>query len=153
MRKVWFLACTMVLISAAGFAQTPSVAPLTNEALAAILGPAAVHGACAVPQNEAVFASNRSRAGLAKSCSATATCGTDPSVSCSVTGTGGTCTFANRNCNGGEQGHVTCNGVTTWCPTICPPSTWCQKCDDTGDCFACCRCDGGGAGHCAFICG
>jgi hypothetical protein len=152
MRKVCILACTMFLIAAAGFSQTPSVAPLTNEALAAILGPAAVHGSCTLPQNEALFAANRPRTGLAKTCSATATCGADPSVSCSYGGSGGTCSFANRNCPN-EQGHVTCNGVTTWCPTTCPPSVWCQQCDATGDCFACCRCDGGGAGHCAFVCG
>jgi len=29
---------------------------------------------------------------------------------------------------------------------------WCAQCDASGDCFACCRCDGHGAGYCAFHC-
>lgn len=29
---------------------------------------------------------------------------------------------------------------------------WCNLCDQTGDCFACCRCDGGSTGFCAQIC-
>jgi hypothetical protein len=36
------------------------------------------------------------------------------------------------------------------CGTICQ---FCNTCDQTGDCFACCRCAGGGAGHCTYICG
>lgn len=38
-------------------------------------------------------------------------------VSCN----GSVCSAYNRNCPN-EQGHVTCDGVTTWCPTTCPPS-------------------------------
>jgi len=29
---------------------------------------------------------------------------------------------------------------------------WCAQCDATGDCFACCRCDGFGPGYCAWHC-
>jgi hypothetical protein len=153
MRKVWTLACTLAIVSAAvGFAQTPSVAPLSSQALAAILGQPAVNGSCPTAESGVVFAARRPGLGWQKDCSASATCGSDPPVSCSYSGSGGSCSFANRNCPN-QQGYVTCQGVTTWCPTECPPSVWCQQCDATGDCFACCRCDGGGAGHCAYICG
>ena len=30
---------------------------------------------------------------------------------------------------------------------------WCDICDNTNDCFACCRCDGGTAGSCFAECG
>ena len=152
MKKVVILACTLALLAVAGFAQTPSVAPLTSSALAAILGEPAAAGACPLPQTGVLFAAQRPGSGFLKTCSATATCGTDPSVSCTYSGSGGTCSFHNRSCPT-WQGYVTCNGVTTSCPTPCPPSQWCTQCDQTGDCYACCRCGGGGAGHCAFICG
>lgn len=29
---------------------------------------------------------------------------------------------------------------------------WCARCLAMDDCYTCCRCDGGGGGHCAFIC-
>jgi hypothetical protein len=47
MRKVWLVACGLLFISAGGFARTPSRVPLTNEALATILGQPAVADSCA----------------------------------------------------------------------------------------------------------
>jgi len=32
-------------------------------------------------------------------------------------------------------------------------SFWTQFCEETGDCFACCRCDGFGAVYCSIACG
>jgi hypothetical protein len=29
----------------------------------------------------------------------------------------------------------------------------CDRCDRTGDCYACCRCDGGGVIDCSNACG
>lgn len=29
---------------------------------------------------------------------------------------------------------------------------WCQFCDETNDCFACCKCGGGSTGACATVC-
>ena len=57
----------------------------------------------------------------ASACTATATCGSSPSVSCS----GNTsCTAIDQNCAGGIQGFVRCDNVTTNCPA-CP-----SECDE-----------------------
>jgi hypothetical protein len=61
----------------------------------------------------------------------------------------------NANCSAGEPGHVTCDGVTTSCPACCtgtPHQILCCQCGQTGDCFACCRCDGGNPTGCARSC-
>lgn len=156
MKKEAVIACVICTLAfaAAGLAQPPREAPLPPEALAAILGQSP---SCPTPQSEAVLAAakpGRPGFGPLKSCNATATCESG-SVSCSVPGAGGTCTFANRNCDIDEPGHVTCNGVTTWCPTDCPcdDRPVCCTCFATGDCFACCRCDGGSIGSCLSQCG
>jgi hypothetical protein len=81
-------------------------------------------------------------------CTATAICETG-FVSCSgVTA----CTAVDRDCSTGERGRVTCDGITTFCPTACSCSPCCQ-CEATGDCFSCCRCDGGTIASCAQMCG
>jgi hypothetical protein len=49
-----------------------------------------------------------------------------------------------------EPGHVTCDGQTISCPACCTGP--CCKCDQTGDCRACCRCDGGSILQCAELC-
>lgn len=46
-----------------------------------------------------------------------ADCTEGPDVSCS----GNTCSAQNQVCSAGQQGHVTCDGQTTPCPT-CPPT-------------------------------
>jgi hypothetical protein len=51
-------------------------------------------------------------------CTVTASCG-GTSISCSSNTSSSSCSGADRNCTAGERGHVTCNGVTTWCPTAC----------------------------------
>jgi len=151
MKKAVILACTLAIVSAVCLAQAPSVAPLSAQALAMILGQPAATGSCPLPQGNAVFAARRPA--LAKSCSATANCWDGSQVSCSFTGAGGTCTATDSNCDAGVRGSVNCNGTVTSCPQ-CPCGTPnCCQCDATGDCFACCRCDGGGAAHCALLCG
>src|ERR1700681_2011382 len=71
-------------------------------------------------------------------CTATAQCfpGT---VTCSSNTSISSCSAADRNCNVGEQGHVTCDGHTTWCPAACAscPPDWC-----TEDCGSLCPCGG-----------
>lgn len=54
--------------------------------------------------------------GSATRCSVTASCD-GYSINCSVSGTG--CSGHDRACPS-FQGHVTCNGVTTWCEPACP---------------------------------
>lgn len=138
MKKAWIVASALVFVSVAGFAQVPSQAPLTSEALAAILGSPAATGACATQQSGMLFAAKGAGNGPVKAaCTATAACETG-TVSCSGTSS---CTALDRNCASGVRGQVTCNGVTTLCPTVCGCNFCCQ-CAQTGDCFACCRCEG-----------
>lgn len=150
MKKIWIVAFALLFVSLAGFAQTPSPTPLSAEALAAILGDTDAGGACPLPQHGRLFAPAPTKS----SCSATAAC-----ESGSVMCTGNpTCTGVDRDCSILERGHVTCGGITTNCPTACcntgtNQQKACCRCAATGGCQDCCLCDGGGPGHCAFICG
>jgi hypothetical protein len=153
MKKALIIACTMAFVSAAAFAQAPSVAPLSSEVLAAILGQPEVAGSCPTPQGEALFAARRQGNGLYKSCSATANCWDGTTKSCTWSGAGGTCTATDSNCDAGIRGSVNCNGTVTSC-LQCPCGTpMCCQCASSGDCFACCRCDGGTVRQCGEECG
>jgi len=161
MKKGWIVVCTCALafVSAAGFAQTPSMDPLSREALAAILGPSAVTASpsCAAFRGDPVFAATKPRFSIGQKsvCSATATCASG-TVSCNGNST---CTTVDRDCLSCEQGHVTCDGITSWCPTACNCNSytginkWCCQCACTDDCISCCRCNGGSLGQCALQCG
>ena len=160
MKRVWIVVCTctLALVSAVGFAQTPSVALLSDEALAAILGPSAVSPSCAALRGEPVFAAKKPSpggVGTSADCDAWANCASG-TIHCHGNNT---CIAVDRDCLSCEQGHVTCDGATTWCPTACNCNSyfgiqrWCCLCACNGDCISCCRCDGGGAGQCAFQCG
>ena|ERR1700724_34982 len=150
MRNVRILACVLLLfVFATTAAQASSNAPLTKEALASILGlPSA---ACAsAGQLERVPPAQKPGVHAKSLCTATAQCfpGT---VTCSSNTSTTSCSAADRNCPN-ERGHVTCDGVTTYCSATCTCNLCCQ-CDQTGDCVACCRCAGGGPVHCAVQCG
>ena len=161
MKNVRILVCALAFVSAAGFAQAPSMAPLSNEVLAAILSPLAATGSTFCPttsQGKVLFAATEQGGGEStmSACSATANCASGyGTVYCE----GNTsCTAYDRSCPG-EQGHVTCDGVTTWCPTVaCPCSGGpiqcnnCNTCNQTGDCFACCVCNGGSLYWCSQVC-
>ena len=86
-------------------------------------------------------AARRASAGAEKSlCNATANCGGGVTVSCSGNASVTSCSAADRNCGVGEQGHVTCDGVTTWCPGTCSgcPADWCTYQQDCADsCYPC----------------
>ena len=146
-RKAVIIACFLALVSAAGFAKTPSETPIN---IAAILSQPAFSGTCPSLQTDVLFAATRIGTGLEKA-TCDAHCGTDPVVSCSGT----TCTGADRNCPG-ERGRVSCttNNVTTTvtCASPCPVSGACETCNETGDCFVCCRCDGGTIRGCSEAC-
>jgi hypothetical protein len=150
MRKTWIVAFALLLVSVAGFTQAPSPTPLSDEALAAILGDTDDGGACPLPQHGPLFAPAPTKA----SCTATAQC-----ESGTVMCTGNpTCTGVDRDCSILERGHVVCGGVTTNCPTACCNSGTaqdkaCCRCDATGGCQDCCRCAGGTIGQCALQCG
>jgi hypothetical protein len=59
-------------------------------------------------------------------CTATASCGSY-NISCQGNNSTTSCTATDRNCPG-EQGHVTCDGNTTWCSETCDgcPPGWCD---------------------------
>jgi hypothetical protein len=155
MRKASILACSLLFVSMAGFGQTQSQAPLSQEALAAILGlPAA--SSCATQPSAVREVAKRPAIPTGKAlCTATATCQFGLTVSCSSNVNAANCTAVNAACPG-QAGYVTCDNATTNCQPCCTgigTAFQCCKCDVTGDCVACCRCDGGGAAHCALQCG
>jgi hypothetical protein len=156
MKKASILACVLLFVSVAAFAQTPSHPPLTQEALAAILGlPAA--GSCATQPGGVREVAKRPAILTGKAlCTATANCESG-TVSCSSDTSTSSCTAVDRDCTNNERGHVTCNGVTTWCPTpcssICNDTFECCQCAKTGGCVPCCRCEGGNFADCLNNCG
>lgn len=156
MKKAWILTCVLLFVAVAGFGQTQSPPPLTQEALTAILGlPAA--SSCAVQPSGVRQVAKRPAILTGKAlCTATATCQFGTTVSCSSNVNAANCMAVNASCPS-EPGHVTCDSVTTSCPACCPIGTLrqmaCCHCDQTGDCNACCRCDGGSVGECSLACG
>jgi hypothetical protein len=139
MQKVWIVAFALLFVSVAGFALTPSPTPLSSEALAAILGQP--DGSCDPQPSQALAAAKRPALGMEKAlCTATANCESG-TVSCQGNNSTTSCTAVDRNCGANQRGYVTCDGVTTFCPTTCTVN-YCQQCDQTGDCVACCRCAG-----------
>src|ERR1700709_1351305 len=85
MRKVLLVGCAALFISIAGLAQTPSPAPLSQEALEAILGQPAVTGEQTSPQAEepALAAAGRP---LPLKSTCTASCPFGVTVTCSGSG-------------------------------------------------------------------
>jgi len=112
MQKASILVGLIGLIAAPCFAQAPSAAPVNLAAILGLSGEAA-------PQVGPLFLAGGGT-GSPSNVTCTATCGTDPSVSCTVSS--GTCTAANRSCPG-ERGHVTCGSTTIYCSATCPICT------------------------------
>jgi hypothetical protein len=140
MKRAWILACALGFVAAAGFAAEPTdghdlPAPLLEQG-------APASGLCAAKGLGVLFAAGGGGVGPLSTCNATATCESG-TVNCSGNNT---CAAFDRNCSIGEQGHVTCDGNTTWCPTEC-------DCSGCGDCFTCCRCNGGTFLACLHACG
>lgn len=138
MKSAPIFAFVLLLVSAGTFAKTPGEAPLSAAALASILGGPVGTGPCA-------FASSKPT-GFSITCSVN--CGLT-TLSC-PSGTS-TCTVVDRNCTTGEPGSVTCDGVTSQC-YACGTSSFCVYCSQKGDCYDCCRCDGGTFDDCAHQC-
>jgi len=147
MRKVWLFACALFFVSVVSFAQTPSPPPLTNEALAAILGQP-VAGACAArTDGPREVAKRPARLGEKSVCNATAKCQLGAgSVSCSGNGTNG-CSSVDSNCAAGQPGYATCDGVTHWCP---PCAECVGTCFSSVQCYA--VCSAGGADPTTYPC-
>ncbi|HEY2295768.1 MAG TPA: hypothetical protein VGM86_34120 [Thermoanaerobaculia bacterium] len=133
MRRVLLIGCAALFISIAGLAQTPSPAPLSQEALAVILGQPAVAGEPTSPQTqEPALAAAKSPLPEKASCTATANCPFGVRVTCS--GTTSCSSKDGTSCS--AEGHVTCNGVTKSCDT----------------CYVGCRCAGFSDAFCRANC-
>jgi hypothetical protein len=130
MRKVLIVGCAALFLSIAGLAQTPSPAPLSQEALAAILGQPVVTGEQTLPQTEElVLAVAKSPLPLKATC--TASCLYGGTVSCS----GGSCSSVDgTSCS--SRGRVTCGGTTHTC----------------SNCYLNCRCGGNTDAFCRANC-
>lgn len=112
MKGTYLFTCFLSFVAATGFAQAPEPG---SAVLARVSTPTA--NSCSLPEGEAVLEALQ-RIGQEKDTTCTVTCGTYPQVTCTVSGT---CTGVERSCPG-ERGHITCNGVTTYCPA-CPICT------------------------------
>jgi hypothetical protein len=151
MKHALTIAGALLFVAIAGYAQTSSQAPLTKEALAWFYDQPAGAGSCATQQSGLLLAARPRLIRPNSLCTATAHCSTG-TVFCSGNNSVTSCSAADRNCPS-EQGHVTCDGSTTWCQPVCPCGRdVCCTCDQTGDCFACCRCSGGSGPHCYLLC-
>jgi hypothetical protein len=133
MRKALLVGlAALFMISIAGLAQTPSPAPLSQEALAAILGQPAVTGEYTPQADESALAMTKSPLPEKAACTATANCPFGVRVTCSGTTS---CTSTDgTSCS--AEGHVTCNGHTTSCNT----------------CYVSCRCGGFSDAFCRANC-
>jgi hypothetical protein len=154
MKRIWIVGAILSFMSVAtGFSQVPapSVAPLSDQALAAILDQPT--GAACPPPQESLILPDQLQGIQFMTCSATATCNDTSGVplSCNFGGSGGTCTAQDQNCATCVRGQVYCNGAVTQCPE-CPVTYPCCKCAETGSCFYCCRCEGGSPSGCLHEC-
>jgi hypothetical protein len=156
MKKASILACALLFVSVAAFAQTPQSHPaLTQEALAAILGQPAASSCATQPSGVRQVARRPTVLTEKALCTASVTCPTG-NISCSSNTSTSSCTAVNRNCLDNEKGHVTCDGITTQCSTPCDCNVYsgtqhqCCLCAQTDDCVACCRCDGFTLSYCGI---
>lgn len=103
---------SIVLVLAAGVA--PAAAPVADA------GQLAAAPLCQTAPAAAVAPGTGTPLFLDSFCQADCTQGSD--VSCS----GNVCSAQNQVCSAGQQGHVTCDGQTTFCPS-CPPTGGCTR--------------------------
>ena len=107
MKRSLILACSLALIATAGFALPPCSESVD---LASIFAPATPERSLDTGR-ETVFTASLTKATCIASCGSY-------NVSCSYTPPS-TCVAVDRNCSGGQQGYVSCNGVTTYCTPSC----------------------------------
>ena len=150
MKRTWIFASAAFFLTAIALSAAPGAAPLPSEVLAAILGEPMAGGSCAPQAGGLPFAAQPPRPIQMSACTATATCESG-TVGCSGNSS---CSAVDRNCDFGERGKVTCDGVTTQCPTNCPcdDTPVCCRCERLGDCMSCCKCGGGTIMQCSEEC-
>lgn len=143
LKKLSFLAAILIMLGAlpAAAQSRCNNAGGGNLAWLFALPPEPAAAAAPAAPSTIVFASTAGKpgAGTEATCMVTEDCDGLPDISCS----GQTCSAVSRNCSlgGCDRGHVTCNGVTTYCSQVCPPNCTMiqcrQACAQPG-CFATC---------------
>lgn len=111
MKKVWLLACCLVLVAVAGLAQAPTHAPVTLADIYAV-APAALPSA---PMDGTVLAAKHPLGKVI--CAAAANCWNSTTVNCSSSTLGDTCAAVDSNCTVQQQGYVRCGTTYTYCPS------------------------------------
>jgi hypothetical protein len=128
-------------LAALGFLMSPAMAATSPSQAAAVLSAADqafIASLAVVPGVPAPVDAAKGPAIGAKSlCTATANCWNGGTVSCSSNTSVTSCSAADGNCSVGERGHVTCDGVTTWCPTACPVDCDALELQCEEDCSPC----------------
>jgi len=122
-----------LLISPASAADSPQAAPVLSAADRAFIASLAAPVQAPAPP---VLVGKLPGPGTKSLCSATANCASG-TVYCEDNTDPANCTGVDRNCAAGEPGHVTCDGVTTWCPTACPCTCSQLQAACAAECYPC----------------
>ena len=127
----------LLALAASGFLLSPRMAAADPPQAAAVRSVADEAFLTSLAAPAPVSAAKRP--GMEKAlCSAQASCGSY-TISCQGNNSTTSCSATDRNCPN-QRGHVTCDGVTTWCSEPCPgcPSNWCTfESDCAWSCFPC----------------
>lgn len=129
MRTVWVFLCSWILASAVGFAQVVSPSLPSEEGRAS-------SASCSDAPSAPFFAAAKAQSGADKAI-VIVNCGSLGSIQCTI-GSTSTWTAYERNCPL-ERGRLICDGVTYTCPKC--QFDWCARCNETGNCQACCLCN------------
>lgn len=114
------------LISPAMAADSPRAAPTLSAADKAFLSSIAAPNPSTAP---VPVAKRPPTGGVGEQalCTATASCAFGGTVYCEGNNSTASCSATDGNCSWGEVGHVTCDGVTTWCGGECCPASFCTR--------------------------
>lgn len=139
LHRLSLLAVLVSLVSPALAATDPArAAPGTDRAFLAFL--ATFPGQTPVPMAAASKKGPSGEVGAMSLCNASATCWDSSGLYCEDHNNPANCTGVDSNCSAWQQGYVSCNGVTTWCPAcpdLCPPG-WCDGADAcASSCYPC----------------
>lgn len=139
MRSVWLFLGSLSLVSAIGFAQLPGPTLPSEEARALGLMSIPTAGSsvsCTNLPGAPFLAAATTKEGATKAI-VIVNCGSLGSIQCTI-GSTSTWTAYERNCPL-ERGRLICDGVTYSCPKCQFDS--CARCNETGNCQACCLCN------------
>ena len=124
----------LLSLAALGFLLSPAMAAVEPPQAAPTLSAADLAFLASLAAPPAPVAKRPS--GLEKAlCSATATCSDGTTRNCQSNTSSSSCLAVDSNCPT-QQGYVTCDGFTTWCPA-CPPTGCCNEAACAASCYPC----------------